>query len=67
MKKLVVGIVSALIVVVGFAVMANPVRPTSAPATPPVDAPPPRPIPPETPRREFPIGHPANPESPRPR
>lgn len=69
MKKILVGIASGLIVVVGFAVLANPVEPTQrgTPATPPVDAPPARPIPPETPRREFPIGHPANPNSPRPR
>lgn len=66
MKKILVAIASAVLVVVGFSVLASPTQ-RGTPATPPVDAPPARPIPPETPRREFPIGHPANPNSPRPR
>ena len=63
MKKIVVAMVSCLLVLVAYAVIANTTEPAK---NPPVDSPSPQaPTTDNSRRREFPIGHPANPASPR--
>lgn len=74
MKKIVIGMVSCLLVLSAYAVLArtpeqarNPPVTLPRPDLPPENGSPkqPKEFPPVNPRREFPIGHPANPASPR--